>query len=193
MRKAPLAVALLGISILSLVACSGHAAPAGGGQALTEAKPRSLPAALDNAEGLQTMAEALKVTGVAQSLQGNATFTLLAPEDDAFADAGAPDGKLMAQGDHAALAALVRNHMLPGHLTPKDLGSAIDASPDGEVTVTSLGGEELTFRRTGRTIAVTAPDGSHAMLDGDPVSGGSSIAIPISGVLQKIRTDAGAV
>lgn len=187
MRAPLLALALLGTSTFALGGCSGHVADA---RTQAAASP-SLPAALDNVDGLQTMAEALKVTGIARTLQGSASFTLLAPEDDAFAEAGEPDSKLMTLGDHTALAALVRNHMIPGHLTPKALGAVIDSSPDGKVTVNSLGGKALTFRRTGRTIAVTAPDGSQAMLDGDPVSGGSSIAIPISGVLQKIRQDTG--
>lgn len=184
MRKAPLALILLGASAFTLSACSGKAPPTAPSAATQAAiGSPSLPAALDNAEGLQTMAEALKVSGTARTFEGKGSYTLLAPEDDAFAAAGDPDSKLMAPGNHAGLATLVMQHTLPGHLTRQDLGNAIDASPDGQVILSSLGGVSLTFARSGKTITVTAPDGSRAILDGDAVAGGSSIAIPISNVL----------
>lgn len=186
MPKATLTLTLLSAAVLTLGACSGKAASPASSAATSQAAatvPPSLPAALDNADGLQTMAEALKVTGAARTFEGKGSFTLLAPEDDAFAAAGDPDSKLMVPGDHTALDTLVMDHTLPGHVTPQDLSAAIDASPDGQVTVSSLGGADLTFARAGKAITVTAPDGSQAVLDGDPVSGGSSIAIPISNVL----------
>lgn len=192
MRKAALTLTLLSASAFTLGACSGKAASTLTSSApmrTAAAVPPSLPAALDNAEGLQTMAEALKVTGAARTFEGKGSFTLLAPEDDAFAAAGDPDSKLMVPGDHAALTTLVMDHTLPGHVTRQDLGDAIDASPTGQITISSLGGEDLTFTRSGKTITVTAPDGSQAVLDGDPVLGGSSIAIPISNVLQKPQAD----
>lgn len=192
MREHHLTFILPGALALALGACSGGAAPTDPPSAVVAeaaARPPSLPQALDNTDGLQTVAEALKVTGIDHAFDGKGSFTLLAPEDDAFAAAGDPEKKLVAPGDHAALAGLIRDHMLPGHVTPRDLGAAIDASTDGLVTISSLGGEPLTFTRSGRTIAVTAPDGTRAVVDGHPVSGGSSIAIPISGVLQKVPAD----
>ena len=186
MRKAPITLTLMSSAALALTACSGHSAQvalAAAQQAATA--PASLPDMLDNADGLQTVAEALKVTGVATAFKGRASYTLLAPEDGAFAAAGDPDNKLMAPGDHTALAALIKDHILPGRVTPRDINAAIDASPDGQVTMSSLGGEELTFTRSGKTITVTAPDGSGAQFDGEPVIGGSSIAIPITSVLNQ--------
>lgn len=210
MRKAPLTLALLASASLALSACSGAAPPGVSASADASADPtesvatdsvaseaavsapQSLPDALDNADGLQTVAEALKVTGIANSFQGPASYTLLAPEDDAFVALGSTEKTLFAAGDHAALTALLKDHLLPGHITPKDLGAAIDASPGGTVTISTLGGGLLTFTKANGTaaapaaITVTAPDGSQATLDGDPVSGGSSLAIPITGMLGKV-------
>jgi hypothetical protein len=51
----------------------------------------------------------------------------------------------------------------------------------------NLSGQVLRFTRAdGGKIAVTAADGSTATLDGSPIAGGASIAIPISGVLKKV-------
>jgi uncharacterized surface protein with fasciclin (FAS1) repeats len=203
MRKGHLILILPGALTFALAACSGGSAPADPPSSIaaeadeTEAaaaavpssqpQPLALPDALDNADGLQTVAEALKVTGIAGMFAGKGSYTLLAPEDDAFTALGATDKKLIASDDHTALTALMRNHMLIGRVTPGDLGAAIDASKDGKVTMTTLGGNTLVFTRTDQGIAITAPDGSHATLDGDPVTGTSSIAIPISGLLKKLQ------
>lgn len=204
MRKAPLAFLLLVGTAAMLAACSGSVPPAdpatGTGTAETVASepadsiaavtaPQTLPAALDNADGLQTMAEALKVAGVADdTFRGKASYTLLAPRDDAFVALGSAGKALFTSQDHNALSALIRQHLLPGRLTPQQLQAAIAASRDGKVTISALSGDRLTFARSndGTAITVTAAGGSQAMLDGDPVSGGTSIAIPITGLLAKV-------
>lgn len=147
---------------------------------------KSVPDALDDADGLQTVAEALKETGIGTAFKDKGSYTLLAPRDDAFAGLGDAGKALTGSDDHAALAALLKAHILPGYVTPQDIGAAIDASKDGQVSMATLGGEPLRFTRNGGAIDVTAADGSTATLSGDPVAGGASIAIPISGVLKKV-------
>ncbi|MCT2401147.1 fasciclin domain-containing protein [Novosphingobium mangrovi (ex Huang et al. 2023)] len=193
MHNRHLGFALLAASGLALAACSGDTAPSATASAdvetavvTTEPAAPSVDQALEDTDGLQTIAEALKVTGIAGAFKGNGSYTLLAPEDDAFATLGDAGKDLIDSSDHAALAALIRNHMLPGYVTPQDLGAAIDASGNGQVTLTTLGGSTLVFARSNDTITVTAPDGSQADLDGDPITGGSSLAVPITGVLRKI-------
>ena len=191
MRKAPLAAILLAASALALSACSGKT-PAGDATtgAVTDAAAvpasQTVPDVLDNTDGLQTVAEALKATGIADTFKGNASYTLLAPDDDAFAALGDAGKDLIASSDHAALAALLRDHMLPGYVTPDDLANAIAASKDGQITMTTLGGEDLVFARQDDAIVVTAPDGTQATLNGDPVTGGASIALPVDAVLKKV-------
>ncbi|KHK92468.1 fasciclin domain-containing protein [Novosphingobium malaysiense] len=181
---------VLSASSLALAACSGGSTPSSDAslapvQDLTP-ESQSVASALDNTDGLQTMAEALKETGIAGVFQGKGSYTLLAPEDDAFAALGDAGKELMASSDHAALAALIRDHILPGYLTPQDLGAAIDHSNNGQVTMATLSGDTLTFTRSDEGIVVTGSDGSQATLDGDPVASETSIAIPINGVLKKI-------
>lgn len=189
MRPMNPTLALLAACTLALGACSGGASPS------DEASPaevvdltpetETLATALDNTDGVQTMAEALKETGIAGIFQGKGSYTLLAPDDDAFAALGDAGKALTGSSDHAALAALIKDHLLPGYVTPQDLGAAIDASDNGQVTMTTLSGQGLTFTRSGDAITVSAPDGSQATLEADPVAAETSIAIPIDGVLRK--------
>lgn len=195
MRKVHLTVTLLTAATLALGGCSSKTPSADSSSAAADTSAtvpavQSLSDALDNTDGLQTMAEALKETGLSDVFDGNASYTLLAPEDDAFASLGDAGKQITTSSDNAPLAALIRDHMLPGYVTPQDLNAAINASKDGQVSMTTLGGNVLTFSRTtdggDDAITVTAPDGSQAMLDGDPVAGGASLAIPITGVLEKV-------
>ncbi|MFC0687267.1 fasciclin domain-containing protein [Novosphingobium clariflavum] len=201
MRKALLAAPVLAAPILAapvlaaalmLAACSGGSPATGPSSdaAETTAANETLPEMLDDADGQQTMAEALKTTGLERLFAGKGSYTLLAPEDDAF-DALGDKAKAVTQAqDHAALTALVRSHMLAGYRTPEDITAAIAAAGTGTVSLPTLGGGTLTFRKTGTpsadSITVTADDGSEASLLGPPVAAGGSIAIPVSGVLRKL-------
>ncbi|KPH64486.1 fasciclin domain-containing protein [Novosphingobium sp. ST904] len=191
MRKEGIGIVLLAAAGLSLAACSGKdgaGEQAGATSAADGAMPASasLPDALDNTDGLQTVAEALKETGIEGVFREKASYTLIAPEDDAFAKLGDPAKQLTEADDHAALAALIKDHMLTGYMTPQDISAAIKASKDGKIEIPTLGGGTLTFTQAGPTVTVTAEDGTQASFDGDPVAGGSSIAIPVNGVLKKL-------
>lgn len=194
MHKPRLTFALLGSAAWALAACSGATAGAATGPDSARASGMAAPAppgALENTAGLQTMAEALKATGLARRLSGNAHYTLLAPEDAAFVSLGSAGKALFTAPGHAALTALIAGHLLPGRVTPRDLAAAIDTSPDGRVTLKTLDGRPVTFTRApgdalrGPAIVVTGADGSQAVLDGDPVPAGSSIAIPVTGLLTR--------
>ncbi|MEJ2410844.1 MAG: fasciclin domain-containing protein [Novosphingobium sp.] len=143
-RKLPLTFALLAGVALTLAACSGTSMPtddatmdgvatadaastadatgapaseAADSSAAAVPAPQTLPDALENADGLQTVAEALKVTGLAATtFNGQASYTLLAPEDDAFVSLGSARKALFAAGDHSELAVLIKNHLLPGRI-----------------------------------------------------------------------------
>ncbi|WP_260926637.1 fasciclin domain-containing protein [Novosphingobium sp. 9] len=147
----------------------------------------SLPDALDNAAGLQTVAEALKTTGLGDIFAGKASYTLLAPSDDAFAAAGDATKAITGSTDQSALAALLKAHILPGYVTRHDIAAAIEASGSkAAATMTDMAGTTLTFTKTGDVITVTAPDGSTATLSGDAVAGKESLALPVDAVLKKL-------
>ena len=116
MRPMNPTLALLAACTLALGACSGGTSPS------DEASPaevvdltpetETLATALDNTDGVQTMAEALKETGIAGIFQGKGSYTLLAPDDDAFAALGDAGKALTGSSDHAALAALIKDHLV---------------------------------------------------------------------------------
>lgn len=190
MRTPPLTFTLLGIAACALAACSGATA----GTPPSGTAAQTLPAALENAEGLQTVAEALKTTGLASRFRGSARYTLLAPEDAAFVSLGSAGKALFAASGHTALTALITDHLLPGRIAPREISAAIDASPGGRVTLKTLSGRPVTFARSpgnamrAPAITVTGADGSQAVLDGDAIAGGSSMALPVTGLLEKVAT-----
>lgn len=189
MRKTRPTFVLLATMAMALSACSGDKSPddasTGAAQALAPGS-KTVPDALDDAAGMQTMAEALKETGLAGIFKGKGSYTLLAPEDAAFEQLGTKARELTGSSDHAALAALLKNHLIPGYMTPQDISAAIDASGNGQVSMPTVGGDKLTFTKANGAITVTAPDGSQASVDGEPIAGGSSLAIPVNGILRKI-------
>lgn len=192
-RLPVLTLTMLTAASLALAACSGKTPDAGASQsptqdALVMPGDTALPAELDNTDGMQTVAEALKTTGLDAVFNGNASYTLLAPDDDAFAALGDAGKAMVSSTDHAALAALLKVHILPGYVTRQDITDAIDHSANGTVAMTDMAGQDLTFSRTDDGIKVTAPDGASAILSGDAVAGKHSIALPLDGVLKVIAS-----
>lgn len=189
MRRTHLTAALLVASILAIGGCSKDPAPTGESTVASEAAvpaAQSVPDLLDNTDGVQIVAEALKETGIAGIFKGKGSYTLLAPEDIAFEQLGDTGKALTESEDHAALAALLKDHLIPGYLTPQDISAAIDASKDGQVSMTSVSGKELVFTKSGAAITASAPDGSEAKIDGAALAGGSSVAIPVTAILRKL-------
>lgn len=181
---------------LALAACSGSNTPSdaassaaaiddGGATATLTPESGTLPEAMDNADGMQTMAEALKQTGIAGVFADRGSYTLLVPDDDAFDALGEKAKAVTEADDHAALAALVKDHLLTGYMTPADISAGIDAAKDGALKLKTLGGGTLTFTKSGDTVNVAAEDGSKASFETGTVAAGSSVAIPLNGVLRK--------
>lgn len=128
--------------------------------------------AIGSQEGLGTVAGALESTGLEGVLEGEASYTLLAPTDAAFEAFGE-------LGDDGALIAnLLRSHMIPGAITPEAIKEA-----GGETAMTSFGSGELTFTVDGDTITVTNGDGQSAKLTGKAVVTSNGVILPIDTVL----------
>lgn len=182
-----LSLVLVPVAVLTLAGCSREAPgedATGSAEAVAPAS-KSLADLLDDTDGMQVVAEGLKETGLAGIFKGNGSYTLLAPEDAAFEQLGDRGKELTRSEDRAALAALLKAHLIPGYVTPQDLSAAIDASKDGQVLMKTMSGDTLTFTRSGSTITVSGSDGARADIDGEALAGGSSVAIPVSGILRK--------
>ena len=188
MIRRPPAIMLGALALLPLAACNKAAdstAPVAGA---AQGSAATLTSAIGRAPGLTTVAAALKGTGLATVFDGTAPYTLLAPDDDAFGKLGASAAMLKAPENGAAMAAVIKAHVLPGYVTVADIDAALKAAQGKPVRMKSMAGDEVTFTRTGEVLTATAADGSTAKVSGSELTAGNGVAIPIDTVLKKVPT-----
>ncbi len=174
--------ALAALSLFALGACNSAEESQSDEPELTGASD-TLAGAISADSSLSTVSDALGETGLAQVFDGAGSYTLLAPNDAAFDALGEVGDDLRDPAQKAVLAAILRDHVLPGYMTPKDIASAIDAK-GGSVDVKTMGNHTLTFSKSGDTITVTGEDGSHAEIAGEAVTASNGVAIPLNAVLK---------
>ena len=185
--RRPLA-AFAALALLAVPACSADETA---DQAAAESEPTddTLAAAISDADGLTVVASALGDSGLAQVVDGAGSYTIFAPNDAAFEALGETGAALREPGQSAAMAAVLRDHIVPGYLTPADIESAIEAQ-GGAVKVETMGDHALTFTRADDGIRVTSEDGSAAMLTGNALKARNGVAIALDGVLKKVDAPA---
>ena len=187
--KLPL-VAAFAAATLTLGACADEAAEEQAEQT-GEAEPSgdTLAEALSGAEGLGTVSEALRDVGLTQVFDGAGSYTILAPSDEAFAALGETGEALTEPDQRAAMAAILRDHIVPGYLTPADIEAAIEAQ-GGTVQAETMGEQTVRFTRDGDGVRVTSEDGSTAMIAGEALRASNGVAIPLDGVLKSFSPPA---
>ena len=91
-------------------------------------------------EDLSTISVALKMSGLAETLNGPGTFTVFAPNNEAF-NKGHSDrlATLLDPDNVQALGELLMRHVLPTTTLAQDI-------PQGKSSVKTIGGEEITLR-----------------------------------------------
>ena len=178
--------ALAAGSLAVLGACSQEADDASDTAAgSTEPSNDTLAVALGDAEGMETVSAALGDAGLAQVFDGAGSYTILAPSDAAFEKLGDTGKALLEPDQRAAMAAVLRDHIVVGYLEPSDIETAIEAK-GGAVEARTMAGHVVTFSKEGDGIMVTSEDGSRAMLSGDAVRASNGVALPVDGVLKKL-------
>lgn len=178
--------AMASLALLAVPACSTEE-PAE--QASTEPTDDTLAEAISDAGDLSVVAAALGDSGLAQVFDGAGSYTIFAPNDAAFEALGETGEALREPGQSAAMTAVLRDHIVPGYLTPTDIQAAIEAQ-GGAVKVETMGDHALTFTRANDGIRVTSEDGSAAMLTGDALKARNGVAIALDGVLKKVDAPA---
>ena len=179
---------ILTFAAMALVQLSGCDKPADKAAATAASEPgaATLTAAIGGAAGMSTVAAALKSTGLSTVFDGTASYTVLVPQDDAFGALGDAAARLKAPENGAAMAAVIKAHVLPGYMTVADIGTALTKAQGKPVRITTMAGNEVTFTRSGETLNVTAADGSTAKVSGQELTAGNGVAIPVDAVLKKI-------
>jgi uncharacterized surface protein with fasciclin (FAS1) repeats len=179
-------------AVLLLSGCDGQQDSATDRPA-TEAtvSDETLAATIAGTDGFSVAADALKDAGLAQVFEGAAAYTVLLPDDAAFAKLGEAGKDLRTPEQRPALVAILRDHVVPGYLTPDDIAKAIEAAPDHAVAMRTMGGHTLTFTSDGGTIVAAGEDGSKARLAGEAQRASNGVAIPLDGVLRQVAAPTG--
>lgn len=172
---------LAAIAMVPLAACSDDAADETAAPAKADG---DLAAALAGAGELSQFSGALTGAGLAGVFKGLGDYTVLAPDNAAFDKLGDTDKQLMQPDQKAILAAVLREHILPGAMTREDIAAALDTAKGQPVTVATMGSGTVRFSKEGDAIIATGADGSKATLSADAVKGTNGVAIPISGFLK---------
>lgn len=146
----------------------------------------TLASAISDAPGMTVVATGLKSTGLANVFDGSAPYTILAPDDDAFGSLGGVATDLQQPENGAAMAAILRDHILPGFVTVADIDAALKDSNGKGVKMKTMGKTEVTFVREGDALVVTTADGARAKIDGTAQTASNGVLIPIDAVLRKL-------
>ena len=180
----PLMAALIAASLPLASACSKvedgeNAASTSGTQSEVT---QTLAGSLGDAGDLSTVNKAIAAADLGTVFDGPGSYTLLAPNDAAFEKLGEQGSVLMEETQRPMLIAVLRGHILPGHLTPENISKAI-SDKGGPVTVTTLGGGNVTFSQEGEVLTVATEDGSSAPFAAAATAATNGVIIPIGAVL----------
>ena len=178
----PLAVAA---GALALTACNGqnqaHKDEADKGtEAVQKAGDKTIAAGIDQNS---SFFKATKAAGLDATLAGPGPYTVIVPDDAAFAKL--PEGTLdgwMKPESRTELTRVLTYHILPGTVLASDIGKAIDAG-NGKAVLATMGGGTLTATRDGDKIILTDGDGHKATMAGTDETLANGVIHRVDGVL----------
>ena len=173
------------LGALLLAACSDDA----GEEAASEPSADTLAAMVSGADDLSVVSATLEDAGLAQVFDGVAAYTLLAPHDAAFTSLGEAGETLRSSEQRPAMVAVLRDHIVPGYLTPADIANAIEADDDGKVAMRTMGGHTLTFASDEGTVTATGEDGATVRFAGEALLASNGVAIPVDGLAVDVGGD----
>ena len=181
MLKTPMrALALVALpASLALAACNADPSET---PATAQTDRDTVAQAVASAANLSTLSRAITDAQLAEVLDGSGSYTLFAPSDDAFAALGENGQRLLEVEQRPLLVGLLREHIVPGHITPDAIGTAIDEE-GGSVSMTTMGGGSLTFSRNGDAITVSRDGNGMARFAGQTIEADNGVVIPIDAAL----------
>lgn len=116
--------------------------------------------ALGGMEGMETASEFIGLAGLNEMLEGDAPYTVLLPNDEAFAKLSEEELQwLRSEDGRPDLIVLLRQHMVPGMVLQEDLEAAL-TDAGGTVALANLADSPLALRREGSTIQIGDGAGS---------------------------------
>ena len=173
----PLALAL---SLAGLAACSSDTGEPG---KLDESRiETTLADVAGETPGMSQVTDALDDTGLESVLDGKGSYTLLAPTDKAFDALGDDKDRLTGDGQKPLLAAVLRDHLVPGVMTPDSIRDAI-AQAGGSVSMRTLGSGSVSFAEKDGELVITGADGKTAHIAGTAYATSNGVLIPVDSLL----------
>ena len=110
--------------------------------------------------------QAAKSVGLDSTLAGPGPYTVLVPDDAAFAKLPAGTTEtLMKPESRAQLTGILTYHILPGVVLAEDIANAID-NAKGKAVLATMGGATLTATKEGDKIVLTDGNGAKATVTG---------------------------
>ena len=176
-------------AVVLLAGCNGEAQS--GSEAAGEVSDETLAAVVADADGYSVATETMRDAGLAQVFDGAAAYTILVPSDAVFEELGETGEALRSAEQRPAMVAILRDHIVPGFLTPEDIERAIELDEDGSVKMQTMNDHTLTFTREGDAIAVANEDGATARITGEAMRASNGVAIPLDGLLKNIAPPQG--
>lgn len=169
---------------LALAACSGDASETAlSSDGVEDKTSATFAAVLEQDPSLSIAAQKLEAAGLMAALDGEASYTIFVPTNAAFQALGEQGSTLLEDPQYSAVvAAMLRNHMVPGVLDITAIDKAI-ADADGEAAIANFGGGVLTFARGDEGLVVREASGRKAALDGKVTHVGKGALIAIDTVL----------
>lgn len=120
-----------------------------------------------------TLLKAVREAGITEQLAQARNVTLLAPIDPAFQGVKNLPALL---SDKAKLKSVLEYHVIPSTYLSKDI-------PQGDTSVTTLGGQKLTIRNRGGSVSVITPSGVEAMVVQADIKSDAGVVHAINKVL----------
>lgn len=169
---------------LALAACGGDASETAlASDGVEDKTSETFAAVLGQDPSLSIAAQQLDAAGLMGALDGEASYTIFVPTNAAFQALGEQGSALLEDPQYSGIvAAVLRNHMVPGVLDTAAIDKAI-ADAGGEAAVANFGGGVLTLAREEGVVVVREATGRKAMLDGKVTLVGKGAVIAIDTVL----------
>ena len=184
MANAKIRFGLVAGLALMLASCGDDAAQTAlSAESAEDQTGENFAAVLGKDPSLSVAAEQLETTGLLAALDGEASYTVFIPTNAAFEALGEQGGALIEDPQYrAVVAAVLRNHMVPGVLDRAAIDKAI-ADGGGEAAVANFGGGVLVLSREEDRLVVRDASGRKAALDGKVTRVGKGALIAIDTVL----------
>jgi len=184
MRKSAYPLALAG-AVLVLAGCNSqnqaHKDEASkGAEAVKQAGDKTIASGLDQNGNFF---KAAKAAGLDATLAGPGPYTVIVPDDAAFAKL--PDGEFdgwLKPESRNELTRVMTYHILPGTVLAADIGKAIDDGK-GKAVLATMGGGTLTATREGDKIVLTDGEGHRATMASTDETLSNGVIHRVDGVL----------